>query len=444
VIERESTTSPLGLSLAEGKELLASAQKYFVAEQSLSIAGAHSYCSRCGVRLGVKGWHQRQIRTVFGLVDVRSPRLRCCACAGRRPGASVSPMVEVLPTRVTPELEYLQVKWAAHLPYAQATALLSDVLPIADVISVSGLKRRVRAVGAALDSGQAPCATAATEKPLATRGYAAPRSVAVDSAWLKHCEPPPRQARHVNLVAGRVCFEDGRSRVYAYVHNQVPSAAARLDRFLSSSGIGARERLTILCDAAGEFEKAVQRTGRPLCRIVDWFHIAMMFRAIEQTALKYPGLLAPNGETIMQEIKSAKWLVWHGKAPKAVTRLKSLHDAFELLAEERYSTLEWNLRKVWWYLRSNDSYLVNYGRRYRKGLPISSATAESAVNQVVSSRMAKQRQMRWSDEGAHLLAQVRVHVINNELRPRAMPIPLCQPKPIPNSRCDAELLKMAA
>ena len=85
VIERESTTSPIGLSLAEGKELLASAQRDFVAEQLLSIAGAYSYCSRCGVRLGVKGWHHRQIHTVFGLVDVRSPRLRCCACAGRQP-----------------------------------------------------------------------------------------------------------------------------------------------------------------------------------------------------------------------------------------------------------------------------------------------------------------------------------------------------------------------
>lgn len=349
VIERESTTSPLGLSLAEGKELLASAQKYLVAEHSLSIADAHSYCSRCDVRLGVKGWHQRQIRTVFGLVVVRSPRLRCCACAGRRPGASVSPMVEVLPTRVTPELEYLQVKWAAHLPYAQAVALLGEVLPIGDALSVSGVKRRVRAVGEALETGQAPSAMAEIGNEPA-QGYAAPTSVAVDSAWLKHCDPPPRQARHVNLVAGRVCFEDGRSRLYAYVHNQVPSAAGRLDRFLSSSGIGAHERVTILCDAAGEFEKAVQRTGRPLCRIVDWFHIAMKFRAIEQTALKYPGLLAPNGETITQEIKSAKWLVWHGKAPKAVTRLKRLYDAFELLAEERYSTLEWNLRKVWWYL----------------------------------------------------------------------------------------------
>ena len=114
------------------------------------------------------------------------------------------------------------------------------------------------------------------------------------------------------------------------------------------------------------------------------------------------------------------------------------------MPEERYSTLQWNLRKIWWYLRSNDSYLVNYGRRYRKGLPISSATAESAVNQVVSSRMAKHRQMRWSDEGAHLLAQVRVRVLNDQLKPRAMPIPLRPPKPCPGSRWDPELLRRAA
>jgi hypothetical protein len=86
VIERESTTSPLGLSLAEGKELLASAQKYFVAEQSLSIAGAHSYCSRCGVRFGVKGWHQRQIRnkSTIALQRVRREATRgVCQSDGR-------------------------------------------------------------------------------------------------------------------------------------------------------------------------------------------------------------------------------------------------------------------------------------------------------------------------------------------------------------------------
>jgi hypothetical protein len=35
-------------------------------------------------------------------------------------------------------------------------------------------------------------------------------------------------------------------------------------------------------------------------------------------------------------------------------------------------------------------------------------------NLVVSHRMAKKQQMRWTDEGAHCLAQVRVAVLNKE------------------------------
>ncbi|MEO9148679.1 MAG: hypothetical protein ABI212_04790, partial [Burkholderiaceae bacterium] len=37
--------------------------------------------------------------------------------------------------------------------------------------------------------------------------------------------------------------------------------------------------------------------------------------------------------------------------------------------------------------------------------------------QVVSHRMAKKRQMRWTDEGAHCLVQVRVAALNGELSP---------------------------
>jgi hypothetical protein len=45
-------------------------------------------------------------------------------------------------------------------------------------------------------------------------------------------------------------------------------------------------------------------------------------------------------------------------------------------------------------VESNVGLLVNYGARYRKGLPIASSIAESAVYQVVSVRMAKKQQMR--------------------------------------------------
>jgi len=41
---------------------------------------------------------------------------------------------------------------------------------------------------------------------------------------------------------------------------------------------------------------------------------------------------------------------------------------------------------------------------------------ESTVNQVVSKRMVKKQQMRWTKQGAHLLLQVRAQVLNNDLR----------------------------
>jgi hypothetical protein len=45
---------------------------------------------------------------------------------------------------------------------------------------------------------------------------------------------------------------------------------------------------------------------------------------------------------------------------------------------------------------SNARSIPNYGERYRAGETISSSLAESAVNQVVSKRMVKKQQMRWT------------------------------------------------
>ena len=67
------------------------------------------------------------------------------------------------------------------------------------------------------------------------------------------------------------------------------------------------------------------------------------------------------------------------------------------------------------YIRANASCIPNYGEKYRHGETISSAFVESAVNQVVSKRMVKKQQMRWTPEGAHLLLQVRTRPLNREL-----------------------------
>ena len=60
------------------------------------------------------------------------------------------------------------------------------------------------------------------------------------------------------------------------------------------------------------------------------------------------------------------------------------------------------------------AFIPNYGERYRHGERISTGFVESTVNQVVSRRMVKKQQMRWSQRGAHLLLQIRTRVLNGD------------------------------
>jgi hypothetical protein len=206
--------------------------------------------------------------------------------------------------------------------------------------------------------------------------------------------------------------------LYAYVDREVTSAAARLDQFLSRNGVASDERVTVISDDVGEFSKTVQGSQLARGRILDWFHIVMKFQATQRSVFGSKMIGSLKRESVETEITHAKWLVWQGKGSKAVERIKAL-DA-RLLTRERYkfSTLWWNLNTVCGYLRNNAHTLVNYGARHRKGLPISSSIAESAVVQVVSHRMAKKQQMRLTGEGAHCMVQVMVAVLSGEFSPR--------------------------
>ncbi|MFM0348775.1 ISKra4 family transposase [Paraburkholderia sp. RL17-347-BIC-D] len=438
VVERDDRSlADLGLTLAEGRALLAQVQSLLVPEQTTGWMKSQMACHRCGSMLAHKDARSIVLRTVFGKVDVPSPRLWACSCAEEQgqPRRSLSPLCKALRQRVTPELEYLQAKWAAHLPYRQATELLREVLPLDKGISFGSTRRRILAVGRALDaqinrdiaSGPTPV-TGEQVRESTTVGC-----VGVDSAWLSFSSSPksrkaardlaelkspwaqklPRD-RHVNIVAGRATLLDRTPRLYAYVHKLVPSAPARLDQFLFASGVAPDERVTVISDDAGEFGKAVDGSQIARGRILDWFHIAMKFKAARNSVFGSQTIEPDEQIAIETEIDHARWLVWHGKGRRSVSRIKALDATLLAKAGYEYSTLYWNLRRLYFYIENNAGTLVNYGMRYHKGLPISSSIAESAVNLVVSHRMAKKQQMRWTDEGAHCLAQVRVAVLNEE------------------------------
>ena len=129
-IERaDLTAESLGLSVAESKALLQSLQEIVVEWQMKTYLDGQRHCPACGTLRHRKGSHHTVFRTVFGTISVESPRLEQCPCQ-EHDTQSFSPLAVLLPERTTPELLYLETKWASLASYGMTVKLLEDVLPL--------------------------------------------------------------------------------------------------------------------------------------------------------------------------------------------------------------------------------------------------------------------------------------------------------------------------
>lgn len=160
---------------------------------------------------------------------------------------------------------------------------------------------------------------------------------------------------------------------------------------------------------------------QPAKHILDWFHIAMKLRPVEQTAAWWARRLPPDEQEEFQEdIAAVGWRLWNGQTDRAIDLIGRLfHD---LKGDEQGSaaivSLRGGLLSLRTYIAQNRGSIANYGARYREGKRIASTAAEASVNNLVARRMVKKQQMRWSERGANLLLQVRVALANGDLAER--------------------------
>jgi hypothetical protein len=122
-----------------------------------------------------------------------------------------------------------------------------------------------------------------------------------------------------------------------------------------------------------------------------------------------------KGEQFEEELERVKWFLWHSNVYKALQVIEGLELDVDDGASPEARKLARTLHEFEQYIRINQSSIPNYGDRYRNGEAISSAVAESSVNQVISKRFMKKQQMRWTRRGAHLLLQVRTRVLDDSL-----------------------------
>src|SRR5467141_2875629 len=132
----------LGLTLAEARSILAGIEQTVVEQQAAEFMAQQRTCSHCGHERSCKGRHQIVFRTPFGKLRLESPRLYHCQCESDD-RTSFSPLAELLQERSSPELIYLETKFAALVSYGLTVQLLKEVLPISQELSTTAIRQRV-------------------------------------------------------------------------------------------------------------------------------------------------------------------------------------------------------------------------------------------------------------------------------------------------------------
>jgi hypothetical protein len=208
----------LGLTLAEGKLLLAQVQQQLVAEQTNTHATFRPDCPSCGGTCHVKDWEPHRIATLFGEVRLKLPRFLCAGCDCGATGVSWPSRC-----RSTPELNQLQARLSALMPYRVAADVLMHLLPIDAGKSPETLRSHTLQVGKQL-------ADAAAEKPPAA---AAAITISLDSTFIRSCEDGER---HLEVRVGNVEMVDGGRQVFGAVARTETDITALIQRTLETVG----------------------------------------------------------------------------------------------------------------------------------------------------------------------------------------------------------------
>jgi len=410
----------IGLSLEDGKQLLQAVQQQVVAAQAWEVGELHTVCPACRGSQRVKDYRVRRIDTVFGTVRFRSPRIVSCDC---EPPYFLSiefcPLMPIIPERSTPELQRLQATLAGQTTYRRAAAILSMFLPRSSNFNHATIRNRTLRAGRRLD--------AASQRPGCDRiDEKAELAVAIDGGFVRATRA--KQGTHnFEVMTGRVAQANSKPYVFAWVGSEVPSPSTRLTELLGVSATVSTPTIAVITDGGSSVQNLHRSVPCDATPILDWFHISMRIHYVEQIV---GGLVAKSEaelatkRQLAQLIENLRWHFWHAHSERAEAKMRqSLLLCRVVVPEttefkEKLDHLDYRLCELLAYVNTNEASLINYRERYHARKPISTALAESAVNQVIKARMGKSQQMRWSPQGAHLLAQVRCAVLNGNLLAR--------------------------
>ncbi len=425
-IERmELVMETLGLNVKEGKALLERVQHLLVAHQVHENLEQHRLCSECGKRHTSKDAGVAPVKTVFGLVEVPNPRWNRCACLSQGP-KTFRPTKAWLAGRTSPEMLYLETKWASLIPFAKVADLLKDVLPVGDSANPQTIRNHLQATAERLEQElgeerQLNLFEASEEEWEQQPLPDGPITVGIDGGYVRAAH----KQGWFEVIAGKsiVAFrreeeaEVPSAKCFGFVQTDDNKPRRRLWELMKSQGLRENQQVVFMSDG-GENVRRMQEYLHPYSEhLIDWFHITMRLTVLQQQTKALKQERPQTGDDASKRLESVKHLLWHGNTEEALERLVDLIMDLSFI-QARSATAEKvadGVSEFETYIRNNHEFIPNFGERRRQGEAISTAFVESTINQVVSRRFVKKQQMEWTLRGAHLLLQTRTKVLNNEL-----------------------------
>jgi len=404
-----STLAEVGLMLAETKMLLAKLQASMLCGQVATYAARHRLCPECRARQPLKDRRARRLQTLFGTVELEAPRFKLCRCRLTTPvagGVLFSPVCALLSARCTPELERVQAELGACTSFRDAARILGTLLPSSPA-SQESMRNRTHAVALRLETAdrQATAEVMAVQRESDKAVAADERRpvVMLDGTYIRAV--PGHQTRNFEAICGKVKREGHSTRRFASVRSVTEPPHVLLRAALLDQGWRDSDAVTVISDGDAALPALVRSaTGGPVEHILDWFHRSMRVQHVEQVmrglcALE-PLPLAPLDQAQI-DAERVRHLLWHGHHEKAYEALGRITGWAKDAAMLNYPAMEPRAKRLFarctelrGYIESNEGALICYGQRYRTGKPISNSRAEGTVNQLVSARMNKRRQMQ--------------------------------------------------
>jgi hypothetical protein len=250
--------------------------------------------------------------------------------------------------------------------------------------------------------------------------------VMIDGAHIRAA--PGYQNRHLDVTVGKVEVTGPAPWRFALAPKGSDHPLAPMRAALLEQGWHPGRSLAVTSDGEAALPNLVRAaTGEPVRHILDWFHLSMRMRPIEQvlTGLSARNLEDPGSVQAAQaSIERIRHLLWHGRQNQADQEIAVLLGHGSKIVErngvsvqESTNDLTRLCKELKGYAQNNRDAIINYHRRYHGQQPVSSSRAEGCVDEIANVRMGKKQRMGWSPRGAHRVALVRAAVLDGRLKP---------------------------